>query len=120
MIGLLNIYCLFRKLSDGVFLGEEREDFGVHVEDVGHNLLVDSLPGSLNGLLEINQRSEGRFHQPRYPDLICLPARNLLQVQTPSPGVASASFDSVEEGHDSNQMLGSICDTLGLGLEAQS
>ena len=34
---------LFRKLSDGVFLGEEREDFRVHVEDVGHNLLVTLL-----------------------------------------------------------------------------
>ena len=96
------------------------EDLGVHVEGVGLTLLVDSLPGSLDGLLEINQRSEGRFHQPRYPDLICLPARNLLQIQTPSPGVTSASIDLVEEGHDSNQMLGSICDTLVLCLEAQS
>ena len=34
------------------------EDLGVHLEGVGLTLLVDSLPGSLDGLLEINQRSE--------------------------------------------------------------
>ena len=119
MIRLLDIYCLVRKLSDGVFLSEEREDFGVHVEDVGLTLLVALFLEASMAALRTTSAGK-KFHQPRYPDLICLPARNLLQVQTPSPGIASASFDSVEEGHDSNQMLGSICDTLGLGLEAQS
>ena len=84
MIELLDIYCLFRKLSDGVFLGEEREDFGVHVEDVGLTLLVTLFPEASMATLRATS-AQKRFHQPRYPDLIRLPARNLLQVQTPSP-----------------------------------
>ena len=110
---------LIQELSDGVFLSEEREDFGVHVEDVGLILLVALFLEASMATLRATSAWK-RFHQPRYPDLTRLPARNLLQVQTPSPGVALASFDSVEEGHNSNQKLSSICDTLGLGLEAQS
>ena len=42
-------------ILDGVFLGGEREDFGVHVEDVGHNLLVTLLlEASSVGHLESN------------------------------------------------------------------
>ena len=42
----------FRTILDDAFLGEEREDFGVHVEVVGHNLLVTLLLGGLaNGHL---------------------------------------------------------------------
>ena len=49
---------IFGTILDGVFLGEEREDLGVHVEDVGPILLCRSLPGSLDSLLESNQRAE--------------------------------------------------------------
>ena len=106
---------LIQELSDGVFLSEDREDFGVHVEDVGLTLLCRSPSGSLDGHLRATSARE-RFHQPGYPDLTCLPARNPLQVQTPLGRRGHLHRHCGGQQAEARQHL----QHPGAGLEAQS
>ena len=59
---------------------------------LGFTLRVLASPSLLTLFLEALMASlrstsaEKRIHQPGYPELTCLLARNLLQLQTPSPG----------------------------------
>ena len=104
---------LIQELSDGVFLSEEREDFGVHIEDVGLTLLVALLLVSLDGHLESNQRS-GEISPTQIPRLNSFTSSEpATGPDPPRQSVTLAFLNSVEEEDASYQKPGSICSTPG-------